>query len=112
MDSLELKNEEIRKSESVGFIYSSLKLFQADLFLTRDRLVLKLKKGNFRLFGNLFRFGKKGFNLMLEDIVRIEQGVNGWQRNVLEITDKANNKYRLMVRRYLDWENALKPAIS
>ncbi len=108
MNKNELQHEGIRKEESVGFLRNSINLIQAELYLTPRRLVLELDESNFGFLGNLFRFGTKGFNLFLKDIKSVRQGKNGLQRNILEITDKANRTYRLMVQRYQEWEQAIR----
>jgi len=110
----ELVKEGILKEEKVGYLKSKMNLMQGTLYLTPNRLVLDAHKTGVGGFGMLGALLKKqvenksfGFNLEFKDIKQIAQGKHGLQKNVLEITDKHNETYRIMVKNYEEWESEL-----
>jgi len=110
----ELEKEGILKEEKIGYLKSKMNLMQGALYLTPNRLVLDAHKtgvGGLGILGFLLKkqVEKKsfGFNLEFKDIKEIAQGKYGLQKNVLEITDKQNDTYRIIVKNYQEWENEL-----
>ena len=103
--------EEILKKEKIGYLKSKLNLLKGTLYLTPNRLVLNAHKTGVSGFGILGMFLKRqvekknfGFNLEFKDIENISRGKHGAQKNVLEITTIHNEIFRIIVKRYEDWE--------
>ncbi|WP_024772086.1 hypothetical protein [Aquimarina macrocephali] len=110
----ELVREGIQKEEKVGYLKSKLNLMQGTLYLTPNRLVLDAHKTGVSGLGILGALLKRqvekksfGFNLEFKDIEKITQGKHGVTKNVLEVTDKQNETYRIIVKNYEEWENEL-----
>ncbi len=110
----ELLKEGILKEEKVGYLKSKLNLMQGTLYLTSNRLVLDAHKtgvGGLGILGSILKRQVEqksiGFNLEFKDIKEITQGKHGVQENVLEITDKQNDTYRIIVKEYQEWANEL-----
>lgn len=110
----ELVKEGIQKEEKVGYLKSKVNLMNGTLYLTSGRLVLDAHKkgvGGLGILGALLKqkVEKKsfGFNLEIKDIKKVTQGKHGATKNVLEITDKHNETYRIIVKNYQEWENEL-----
>jgi len=119
MTQQELTNEGIIKEEAIGYLKSSLNLQQGQLTLTNKRLHLEAHKTTVGTGGLLGMFLKKKveqpkdiFDLEFSHIASIEQGKHGVQKNVLEVTDKLNNKFRIIVKNYPEWESAIKAKLS
>lgn len=101
----ELAKEGILKEEKVGYLKTKLNLMQGVLYLTATRLALNAHKtgvGGGGLLGAILKkkVEKKsyGFNLEFKDIEKITQGKPGVQKNVLEVTSKAGDTYRIIVK--------------
>lgn len=119
MDKEKLQSEGILKEEAIGYLKSSLNLQQGNLILTNKRLFMDAHKttvGGGGILGALLRKkveeDKAIFDLDYNNIMAIVQGKHGAQKNVLEITDKQNNTYRIIVKDYPEWEGALKKVIG
>jgi hypothetical protein len=109
-----LLKEGIEKEEKVGYLKSKINMLQGVLYMTSNRLVLDAHKtgvGGFGILGFLLKkqVEKKnfGFNLKFGDIERITQGKHGATKNVLEITNKQDETYRIIVKNYQEWESEL-----
>ncbi|MBC2845426.1 GRAM domain-containing protein [Winogradskyella flava] len=109
-----LAGEEILKKEKIGYLKSKLNLLRGTLYLTPNRLILNAHKTGVSGFGILGIFLKRqvekknfGFNLEFNDIRKISQGKHGVQKNILEITTKQNEIFRIIVKKYEDWESDL-----
>jgi len=114
MNKEELQSEGILKEESVGYLKSALNLQQGKLVLTPKRIVLDAHKTTVNTGGLLGAFlktkveqDKTIFNLEHSNIQSVVQGKHGVNKNVLEIKDKQNNTYRIMVKDYPEWEAAI-----
>lgn len=98
------------KSEKVSYLKTKLQLLNGELFLTEDRLILVSNKTTIasgfigRWIKRKIESKKYGFDLKLSDITDVNQGKHGIQKNVLEITDKTGNTYRIIVKNYDLWE--------
>lgn len=98
------------KSEKVSYLKTKLQLLNGELFLTEDRLILVSNKTTIasgfigRWIKRKIESKKYGFDLKLSDITGVNQGKHGIQKNVLEITDKTGNTYRIIVKKYDLWE--------
>lgn len=110
----ELKNEGIIKEEDVGFLKSKLNLLQGTLYLTPNRIALDAHKqgaGGFGLLGSALKkkVEKKsfGFNIEFGNILKVEQGKHGAEKNVLEITDNNGEMFKVIVKNYQEWQSAL-----
>ena len=119
MKKEELTQEGIQKEENIGYLKSALNMQQGKLTLTPKRLHLEAHKTTVGGGGLLGAFLKKKveaeqeiFNLEFNNIASVEQGKHGVQKNVLEITDKQNNKHRIIVKDYPEWEAALKQKMN
>jgi hypothetical protein len=115
MDKEKLQSEGILKEEAIGYLKSALNMQQGNLVLTNKRLILDAHKTTVAVGGILGALLKKKveedkaiFDLEHSNIQRFVQGKHGVQKNVLEITDKQNNTYRIIVKDYPEWEGALK----
>lgn len=109
----QLQAEGIIKEEKVGYLKTKINLMQGTLYLTHKRVVLDAHKTGVGGMGLLGAFLKKkveeksfGFNLEFNQLGKIEQGTHG-RNPVLEITDNNNNTYRIMVKDFSEWENAI-----
>ena len=109
-----LAEEGILREEKVGYLKSKMNLMQGTLYLTPNRLVLRAHKtgvGGLGVLGALLKrqVEKKifGFNLEFKDLKKITQGKHGVQKNVLEITDKQDETFRIIVKNYDEWESDL-----
>lgn len=114
-----LSEEFILKEEMVSYLKSGINLLNGNLYLTPERLILNAHKigvGGFGLLGAVLnqKVKKKryGFNLKFSEITKIEQGKHGLQNNVLKVTDRQNNTYRIMVKNYHEWEKELSKYIN
>lgn len=98
------------KSEKVSYLKTKLQLLNGELFLTEDRLILVSNKTTIasgfigRWIKKKIESKKHGFDLKLSDITDVNQGKHGVQKNVIEITDKTGNTYRIIVKNYDLWE--------
>jgi hypothetical protein len=115
MTTEELINEGIVKEEAIGYLKSAFNLQQGKLIMTNKRLYLTAHKTTVGGGGILGAFLKSKveavnevFNLEYTVIGSIVRGKHGLQTNVLDITDKQNNNYRIIVKNFQEWEDALK----
>lgn len=99
------------KDERVGFLKSKLNLMQAELFLTPNRLMLEAHANGVAGFGLLGALLRKkaeqkdhGFNIPIKEIIKVEEGRHGLQKNILEITVSSGKTYRMMVKDFKEWE--------
>ncbi|WP_282042936.1 GRAM domain-containing protein [Winogradskyella flava] len=113
-----LAEEEILKKEKIGYLKSKLNLLNGTLYLTPNRLILNAHKTGVSGLGILGIFLKRqvekknfGFNLEFSKIKEISQGKHGSQKNVLEVTTRQNEIFRIIVKRYEDWESDLNKRI-
>lgn len=109
-----LKQEGLLKEEKVGYLKSKLNLLQGHLYLSKKRLVLEAHKTGVGGGGLLSFFLKKkveeqnyGFDLEFADIKTIQQGKQGMQKNILEVTTTSNETYRIIVKNYDEWANEI-----
>ena len=109
-----MKEEEIIKKEKVGYLQSKLNLMQGTLYLTSTKLILEAHKtgvGGLGILGAILKRKVEskifGFNLNFKEIKSVSQGKHGAQKNVLEITNDLEERYRIIVKNYTDWENEL-----
>jgi hypothetical protein len=119
MNKEELIQEGIQKEEAIGYLKSALNLQHGKFTLTPKRLHLEAHKTTVGGGGLLGAFLKKKveaeqeiFNLEFSNIGSIAQGKHGVEKNVLEITDKQNNKHRIIVKNYTEWETLIKQKMS
>jgi hypothetical protein len=103
------------KQEQVGYLKSSFRITPGTLYLTTTHLIFRTKQiglANGGLLGLLSsRLQRKevtGFDIDLENINEIKQGSFGRAKNILEVTDKKNNSYRILVKDYAEWMKVLK----
>jgi hypothetical protein len=115
MESNQSTTSEILKQESVGYLKSKLNLLQGTLFMTADKIVLDAHKsgaGGFGVMGSLLKNKVEKQNVIFDldrnSIKSVVHGKHGVQNNVLEITDKNNNTFRIIVKNYKEWEDAIK----
>lgn len=108
------------KQEQVGYLKSALHLRQATLVLTDNRISLEADDTGVMGRGILtflpFMKDKLGkskmiFDLALGEIGKVTQGKHSVQKNVLEITDRHDNTYRMIVGSYQEWEGLLRQKI-
>jgi len=106
--------EKILKKEKIGYLKSKINLMKGTLYLTPNRLVLNTHKTGVNGFGILGIFLKRqvekknfGFNLEFNEIKKISKAKHGAQKNVLELTTKQNEIFRIIVEKYEDWETDL-----
>ncbi|WP_375562817.1 hypothetical protein ACE193_09910 [Bernardetia sp. OM2101] len=104
----------VLKQEKVGYLKSKISLLQGTLYLTEEKLVLQAHKAGVGGGGILGFFLKKkveeknyGFNLEFSKIKSIQQGKQGLQKNILEVTDIADETYRIVVKNYSEWETEI-----
>jgi hypothetical protein len=117
-----IASNQVLKKESVYYIQSRFNKKQANLLVTLNYLILEIPKSSFlvEVFNYLLRFGVfvnvpqitskktvKVFEIDVDNIDVIEQGLDGIQKNVLEITTKKKAKYRICVKNYRTWSNVL-----
>lgn len=114
MEIEDLKEEGILKSESVDYLKTKIDLLSATLVLTRKRIILKANKTGINGFGLLAAFLKSKaersniiFNLRNEEVLFLSRIKQGLQANVLEITDRYDNRYRMIVNNCQEWEEAM-----
>ena len=114
MDKEKLQAEGILKEEAVGYLKSALNLQQGNLVLTNKRMVLdahKTQAPGFTLFRKKVEQDKDIFDLEHSNIQLVAQGKHGVNKNVLEITDKNNNSYKIIVKDYPEWQGLLDKAM-
>lgn len=118
MDKAKLQSEGILKEESIGYLKSALNLQQGNLVLTNKRLFLDAHKTTVGggILGNLLKKKVEQDNTIFDlepgNIQSVAQGKHGAQKNVLEITDKQNNTYRIIVKDYPEWEGLLNKVLG
>jgi len=107
-------NEGIIKEEKVAYLKSKINLLHGTLYLSSHRILLDAHKqgvGGFGLLGSALKkkVEKKsiGFNIELGNILKVEQGKHGAEKNVLEITDNNGEAFRIIVKDFKEWESAL-----
>ena len=107
----------IQKEDHVLFLKTKFTGYDATLILTASKLFLEsensgiFKRGIISFLPFLRRRLQKMemvFNLDLNDIKSISQGKQGFNKNVLEITDKNNNTYRVVVKNFDEWAELVK----
>lgn len=109
----ETANEEVIKEENVLHLKSKINALQGTLYLTPKRLVLESHKTTVGggVLGILLksRVEKKnhGFEFELSDITQLMQGKHGLQKNVLEVSSNKGEKFRVVVKNYQEWEEAI-----
>jgi hypothetical protein len=115
---METTTNDVLKKEDVGYLKSALNMQQGTLVLTPSKLFLKAHKtavGNFGLIGLLLKKNVEKdntiFDLDYKDIRSINRGKHGVQTNVLEIND-GSATYRIIVKNYQEWDDALKQRIK
>ena len=115
MDKTSLQTEGIIKEEKIGYLKSKFSMRPGTLVLTPKRIVMESQPPTFYsggLLGILIQkmLQKKSVtaDIPLSNIQTLTQGKHGLAKNILEITDKQNNQYRILVKNYGDWENAIK----
>ena len=106
--------EDILREEKIDYLKSKLNLMRGTLYLTPNKLILNAYKTGVSGFGIFGIFLKRqvekknfGFNLQLNEIKKVSQSKHGLQKNVLEITTKKNQIFRIIVKKYEDWKNDL-----
>lgn len=113
MDKQTLNQEGILKEEKVGYLKSKMNLLQGHLYLTSKRLVLEAHKTTVGggILGAILKkkVEKKdyGFNLEFKDIKNFEQGKQGLNKNILEVNTSQGETYRIVVKKYNDWQEEL-----
>ncbi|MCR9173226.1 MAG: hypothetical protein NXI10_12065 [bacterium] len=107
---------EVLKEEKIMFLKSSVNALQGNLQLTSSKLVIEAHKTTVG-GGILGAFLKKkveekdhGTTLNLKDISEIRRGKHGVNKNVLEVVDQSENVYRLVVKNYDSWQEAIQNA--
>ena len=105
-------------NEKVGYLKSKFEVLNGKLYLTEDRLVLISNKTTLGggLLGSILKRQvekkKYGFDMPLAQISAVERGKHGVNKNVLEINDKNRDQYRILVKDYVFWENAIKEKLK
>lgn len=106
---------DILKKESVMYLKSKINGQQGTLVMTPNHISLEARKSTVNIMGLvgllLKAFVEKPysvFNFEYSNIQSLTQGKHGLAKNVLEITDKQNNTYRIIVKNYAEWEEAIK----
>lgn len=110
---------EIIKSEAVGYLKSKINLQQGMLFMTNKKITLEAHKtgvSGLGLLGNLLKKKVEKVNTIFDiefnNIQSVTQGKHGLQKNVIEITDKQNTTYRIIVKNYQEWEDAIQQKLQ
>lgn len=110
----DLVNEGVVKEESVMHLKTKVIALQGKLFLTPKHLVLDSHKTGVSGLGILGMILKRqvekknfGFEWELSDIKSIAQGKHGVQNNVLEVTNKNDETFRILVKNYQEWETEI-----
>ncbi len=99
--------------EKVGYLKSALALLNGTLYLTEDSLVLIAHKTTVAsgLLGRWLKqkveAKKYGFRLAFSAIASVKRGSQGLQNNVLVITNTNQQEYRIIVKDYDRWEEAI-----
>jgi hypothetical protein len=108
----------IKKEEHVSFLKSKFAAYDATLTMYPMRLSLEAEDSNIFTRGiisflpflrNKLQKMKLVFDLDISSIKSIQQGQQGLSKNnnVLEITDKNDTTYRVMVKDYAEWKNVI-----
>ena len=107
--------EKVLKEELVGYLKSKMNMLQGILVLSDKRLVLDAHRAGVGGLGVIGAIAKHvvekksfGFNLEFSQIKEISQGKHGFQKNVLQVKDNEDNEYRIIVKKYPEWEEAIK----
>ena len=115
METNQTTNDVVLKQESVGYLKSKINMQQGELILSSQKITLTAHKtgvGGFGLLGALLKSKVEKvnsvFDLEFKNISAINQGKHGLQKNVLEITDKQDLTYRMIVKDYEEWEQAIR----
>jgi hypothetical protein len=115
MENKQSGADEILKQESIGYLKSAINLQQGSLFMTSKKLTLEAHKtgvGGLGILGAFLKSKVEKVNTIFEidyaNIQAVTQGKHGLQKNVLEIKDRQNNLYRVIVKNYQEWEDAIK----
>lgn len=103
----------ILKEEQIMFLKSSVNALQGRIKLTSTQLIIEAHKTTVG-GGLLGAFLKKkveeknyGAILELNDIAEVRRGKHGANKNVLEVIDKTETIYRIIVKDYDAWEIAI-----
>ncbi|MEI6123381.1 MAG: hypothetical protein WCQ95_07105 [Bacteroidota bacterium] len=119
MENQKNASDVILKKEIVGYIKSKLSLTQGVLCMTQEKIYLESSLPHRGVFGFFSSLGKHHnerhdiiFDLEYANIFDIKQGQYVVQSNVLEITNRNKNKFRVIVNDYKEWENAIKQKLT
>jgi hypothetical protein len=106
-----------RREDDVTYLKSKLGGYDATLLMTSTSLHLESEdSGPFRrgiyqflpFLKDKLQIVYVVFDMPYTDIASIAQGKQGFNSNVLEVTDKKGQTYRMMVRSYAEWEAAIR----
>ncbi len=119
MENKQSITEEILKKESVGYIKSKQNLLQGTLFMTPKKIYLETRKHTSSGLAHLWHLIKHTpekqdivFDLEYNNIYAVSRGIHVVQNNVLEIMNRNNNTYRVIVKNYQEWEREIKRKIG
>ena len=107
----------VKREDDVLYLQSKLAGYEAVLALTSSKLKLvaddsgALNRGLYQFLPFLKDKPQKTkvvFDLDTASIKNVVQGKQGFNNNVLEITDVQNNQYRIVVKSYEQWAELLK----
>lgn len=111
----QILESKVIKQETVTFLKSKFAAWVGNLTMTEKTLRLTAHKQSLPGLGLIGAIAKAFvekeqfiFELPYNDIASLKQGKQGFMKNILEITDKQNNIYRMNVKNYAEWEQAIK----
>ncbi len=104
----------MEKSEEILYLKSTLMAMPGKLIINGNELELTAYKqgvGGLGILGALFKQKVEsvnhGFKCLIDDVLEINQGKHGLQKNILELKLKDGNQYRIQVKNYEEWKKLI-----
>lgn len=104
----------MEKSENVLYLKSSLMAMPGQLSINGNNLELTAHKqgvGGLGLLGAIFKQKVEsvnyGFKCLVDDVVEINQGKHGLQKNILELKLKNSDQFRIQVKNFEEWKTLI-----
>lgn len=107
------RNETPLQTEKVIWLKGKIMGYQATLNLYHHGIEMTTPPTFLRMLGLIgllfasFSKGKEVFSLSFAQIAKMEQGKHGINTNILELTDKEGQTYRIAVKDYSHWDKLL-----
>lgn len=112
-----MNNDTILAEEQVLYLKTKYRGYNANLKLTQGGVILEGSTGNIftQGFYTLFPFPQKKkivFDLAFENIRCIRQVKHGLNKNVIEIVDRTDRTYQIVVKDFQTWLSHISPKLN